>query len=486
MHAIRFAASSCARRSRVFASTPARSFAAMTPNSKAEAIPTEKYDVVIVGGGPSGCALAGVLGAMEALDGARIALVDPGKLGDTMKWEPPADTYLNRTLQITASNKQYLESLGSWGMCYADRIQPYDRAVVMDAQGGGTIELTSPSTDTTAAYMVETKNLVSGLLKFVHKHGKGVDVIEKAKVTKIEGRLDSDSGLDWPTVTLSNKRRLQARLLVGTDGANSCVRRYAGIDTYGSSYDQYGLVTTLCLDQLNRTAFQRFLPTGPIAVLPFPGGFANLVWSLTSDHIQLLKLVPEGAFASLVNAAFRLSVAEMEQLYGMIREGASESQIKAETQWRLDVFARNSGDMEHQLPPTVVAISPKSRMSFPLRMCIVDRLVGERVALVGDAGHVVHPLAGQGLNMGLEDIQAFASILEQAAASGEDIGALSVLKRYSRQRYVRNLAMQGIIDKIWHTFGASASPAVKARSMLMNSLDQTPAIKNYIVKNAML
>ncbi|KAJ1957619.1 putative ubiquinone biosynthesis monooxygenase, partial [Dipsacomyces acuminosporus] len=142
---------SIARQTRVLPSTSTRLFTTAAPALNSEAV--ETYDVVIVGGGPSGCALAGILGSMDALDGARIALVDVGKLSSSLGWEPPSDTYLNRTLQITASNKQYLEAHGAWGMCYADRIQPYNRAVAMDALGGGTIELTSPSTDLTAAYM---------------------------------------------------------------------------------------------------------------------------------------------------------------------------------------------------------------------------------------------------------------------------------------------------------------------------------------------
>ncbi|KAJ2295972.1 putative ubiquinone biosynthesis monooxygenase, partial [Coemansia sp. RSA 2706] len=101
-----------------------------------------------------------------------------------------------------------------------------------------------------------------------------------------------------------------------------------------------------------------------------------------------------------------------------------------------------------------------SRTTFPLRMRIVDSLTADRTALVGDAGHVMHPLAGQGLNMGLADVQCLAQVLEQAAAAGEDLGATAVLDRYNRQRYVRNLAMQGVVDKVWHVFGARSKAVV--------------------------
>ncbi|KAJ2159422.1 putative ubiquinone biosynthesis monooxygenase [Coemansia sp. RSA 552] len=476
-------------RSRVSISTAQLS---ESPGSGPRAV---EYDVVVVGAGPTGCALASVLGVL-GLPGATnaahtspsVALVDSGKLDDIRQWEPPQDTYLPRTLQITASNKRYLDGLGLWSQCYEERTQAYDRAVVTDAQGGGSIDLAAARTElgTSAAYMIETKNLVGGLLRGLHRDSSGVDVYEKARVTDIgQSAGDIAAASAWPIVTLSDGRRLQARLLVGADGANSRVRRYAGIGTYGTDYKQYGLVATLCLEQLNCTAFQRFLPTGPIAALPFPGGFANLVWSLDADLVQLIKFAPEGIFAELVNAAFRLAPTELEYIYGLLRDGAEEATIRAEIEWRLDVFARNSTGSSARLPPRVAAVSPRSRTSFPLRMRMVDRLVADRVALVGDAGHVMHPLAGQGLNMGLEDVQCLAQVIGDAAAAGEDIGAAAVLDRYNRHRYVRNLAMQGIVDKVWRVFGARIGPAAALRTLVMDGLDRLPAAKSRLI-NAMM
>ncbi|KAJ1938111.1 putative ubiquinone biosynthesis monooxygenase, partial [Linderina macrospora] len=196
---------------------------AATPSASASAeqLPVERYDIVIVGGGPSGCTLASALGSAKALGHMRIALVDSGKLSETRSWEPPADTFLNRTLQITASNKRYLEKVGSWNACHTERVQPYDRVVALDGSGSGKIELNTPSGEVSAAYMIETKNLVSGMLKFIDTQGANIDVFEKAKVT---GIARETGPVDWPVVTLGNKHRLQARLLVGTDGGNSSVR----------------------------------------------------------------------------------------------------------------------------------------------------------------------------------------------------------------------------------------------------------------------
>lgn len=454
------------------------------------------FDVVVVGAGPSGSALAATLGSKKTLAGLRVALVDPGKLNDTKHWEPPRDTYLARTLQITSSNKQYLKLHGLWDYCFLDRVQAYNQAIVTDAAGQGMVNLELPQSENNnvaAAFMIETKNLIRGMLRSIDDkmnqddgHAE-VDVFEKAKVVGIS-RCGASN---WPVVSLSNQQKLRARLIVGADGINSVVRKNAQIGVYGSEYNQYALTATVCLEKLNETAFQRFLPTGPIALLPFPGGFANLVWSLSAEYIQLLKTAPESVFASLINAAFRLSPKEMQCLYEMLKDGIAGDTIQKEIDWRLSVFATSNNSISHGTPPSqrhppvAAAVSPKSRVSFPLRMRTVDRLVSERVVLIGDAGHVVHPLAGQGLNMGLEDVQCLARVLEQAMASGEDLGTLAVLERYNRERYIRSLALQGIVDKVWHVFSASSASVVGARSLLMNGLDRLPLLKQQLVKSMM-
>ncbi|KAJ2846626.1 putative ubiquinone biosynthesis monooxygenase [Coemansia brasiliensis] len=436
----------------------------------------ERYDIAIVGGGPAGCTMAAALGSLDAMSHMRIALIDSGKLSDIRKWEPPIDTYLPRTLQITASNQRFLKRLGIWHWCFEDRIQGYSRAVVTDALGKGKIDLDAPNAYSgDPAFMIETKNLVSGLLKAIDHNGSCIDVLERSKVVNMASASSTNANpaaVKWPTITLSDNRQLQARLVIGADGANSCIRKYANIGTYGAKYAQYGLVATLCLQEPISAAFQRFLPTGPIAMLPFPGGFANLVWSLDADLIQLLK---SRISSDIVNAAFRLSPIEMDRIYDLLRTDASTELITNEIAWRLQSNANATNDSS--APPLVAAVMAKS--SFPLQLRLVDSLTADRVALIGDAGHVMHPLAGQGLNMGLEDVQCLVQVLEGAATSGEDIGV--VLDRYNSQRYVRNLAMQGIVDKVWHVFGARSSLVASLRSLAMNGLDHLPVIKSRMI-----
>ncbi|KAJ2297916.1 putative ubiquinone biosynthesis monooxygenase, partial [Coemansia sp. RSA 2706] len=147
--------------------SPCRLYATQRASAPPPAASNELYDVVVIGGGPAGCALAAVLGSLDALDNKRIALVDSGKLTETRQWEPPADTYLSRTLQITSNNKRYLAELDLWQQCFEDRVQAYSRAIVTDALGGGAVDLLAELSpvEADAAFMVETKNLVSGMLK---------------------------------------------------------------------------------------------------------------------------------------------------------------------------------------------------------------------------------------------------------------------------------------------------------------------------------
>jgi ubiquinone biosynthesis monooxygenase Coq6 len=238
----------------------------------------------------------------------------------------------------------------------------------------------SPSQSNTIAYMIENLNTTTTLLSRVSELG-GVTTYSPTRVESIELGAETPE-LDlrsWPVLTLSNGKTLAARLLVGADGANSPVRTFAGISSSGFDYNRHGVVASLKLEGPgwggldHKIAYQRFLPTGPVAMLPLPGNMATLVWSTTPEKAAKLKSLASEDFKAMVNAAFRLSTVDLEYLHTM-----SEGQ-KEEVAWRV----QNTPVNERDVPMKVVDVQQGSVASFPLKMRHAETYTGERVALVG-------------------------------------------------------------------------------------------------------
>ena len=241
-------------------------------------------------------------------------------------------------------------------------------------------------------------------------------------------------------------------LQVGADGFNSPVRAYAGLQSYGWAYDTTAIVATMfhnprtSFQAPNTTAYQRFLPTGPIAFLPLSPTASSLVWS-TKPHLAKALLASEpGVLVSMINAAFRLPEVSLRYLHNLIQDSVntgsplSSQQLLDEISWRershnidsrsaYSLAADTTGvppEDADALPPLVTSIQPGSAASFPLRFNHADEYIGDgpgaRTVLVGDAAHTIHPLAGQGLNMGLGDVEALFHCVEKAVRTGGDIG----------------------------------------------------------------
>ena len=300
------------------------------------------------------------------------------------------------------------------------------------------------------ARLTENLNLQRALL---HRLAStpSVQLSDNVKVSTIQ-REQRDGGTGWPLVHLSDGRILRTRLLVGADGFNSPVRSYAGISSYGWAYDTQAIVATLshpprtAFEAPNTIAYQRFLPTGPIAFLPLSPTVSSLVWSTRPPLAAKLVKSDSEILTSMINAAFRLPEVSMLYLNNLILEsdGLTSVQVKEEIAWRershdIDkhsAYASASSssattagippDGSDSLPPLVTSIQPGTTASFPLRYNHADAYLGEgagsRTVLVGDAGHTIHPLAGQGLNMGLGDVESLTRCIEGAVIQGGDIG----------------------------------------------------------------
>lgn len=326
------------------------------------------------------------------------------------------------------------------------------------------------------AYMNENANLTSALLARVEELGQ-VEVLDEEKVTDISLGKETEEGdlSQWPVVRLSSGREIAARLLVGADGGNSPVRTFAGIESRGWDYGHVGVVATLLMEgEGHTTAYQRFLPTGPVALLPLPGKFSTLVWSTTPELAVRLKGLSARDFVGMVNAAFRLSAVDLGFLH-TLGEGQEE-----EVRWR----EGHSGVDEREVPQRVVGVQEGSVASFPLKFRHADAYIGERVALVGDAAHTVHPLAGQGLNQGQGDVESLAKTIAFGVEHGMDIGVRMSLEAYEAERYAKNHVLMGVVDKLHKLYAVESGPLVGLRSLGLRAIDAMEPIKGFFMRQA--
>ncbi|EOO03253.1 putative ubiquinone biosynthesis monooxygenase coq6 protein [Phaeoacremonium minimum UCRPA7] len=364
-----------------------------------------------------------------------------------------------------------------------ERIQPYQEMQVWDGVSDARIEFDwePQGSGQTIAYMIENLNLTSGLLSRLDELG-GISIFDNARVEDISFGKEAD-GLDlseWPVVQLSGGKQLFARLLVGADGANSPVRSFAGIEARGWDYGRHGVVASLQLEgegwggDQTKIAYQRFLPTGPVAMLPLPGNYSTLVWSTTPENASRLKSLSTKDFVAMVNAAFRLNTADLEYLHTQ-PSGQAE-----EVSWRL----QHSSQDAQAIPQAVVDVQEGTVASFPLKLRHADTYIGERVALVGDAAHTIHPIAGQGLNQGQGDVQSLAKTIEYAVSHGQDLGTTMSLESYPAERYSANHVVLGVCDKLHKLYSVGSGPLVSLRSMGLNAVNALRPVKDFLMTQA--
>jgi ubiquinone biosynthesis monooxygenase Coq6 len=362
------------------------------------------------------------------------------------------------------------------------RVQGYDEMQVWDGVTGARIEFDWPAEKRgqTIAYMNENLNLTSALLKRIDELG-GVEVLDGQKVEDIAlGSETEDLDLSsWPVVSLSGGRKLAARLLVGADGANSPVRAFADIGSRGWDYERHGVVATLQMEGPgwggeSKIAYQRFLPTGPVAMLPLPGDYSTLVWSTTPALAAHLKTLSPKDFIAMVNAAFRLSPVDLAYMHTQ-SDGQAE-----ELAWRL----QHTNFDQHRIPQQVIGVQEGSIASFPLKLRHADTYIGERVALVGDAAHTIHPLAGQGLNQGQGDVESLANTIQYAVTHGQDIGVRMSLEPYNAERYAANNMLLGVVDKLHKLYAVESGPIVPLRSLGLRAVNALGPVKQFCMDQA--
>ncbi|CAI5463329.1 unnamed protein product [Closterium sp. Yama58-4] len=339
-------------------------------------------------------------------------------------------------------------------------------------------------------------------------------------LVKSGNRTADGDGDGLAKIHFESRPPIRARLVIGADGSRSRVRSLAHLRTVGWPYHQRGVIATVDLASPSITAWQRFLPSGPLALLPLGDRFSNVVWSTTEEHaLKLQSMTPE-EFAHAVNEAFSKEFPapgfsqEGLKLPSVLRSAASvagagagaaaaaaaaasgavssaaaaagKSLISAiasaasleslVTQSPINPFYRSSASDKFHMPPAVLSAQSKV-LSFPLSLQHAGSYVAPRCVLVGDAAHTVHPLAGQGANLGFGDVTALVTVLEKLVEVGEDIGEVQLLRSYERERLGANIAMMGAMDSLKRVFATNTFPLANARSLGLSILNASPLAK---------
>jgi len=388
------------------------------------------YDIIILGSGMVGSALACALGDIKDL---RIAVLDRQK--PDVSW--PFEGYDLRVSALTNASQKILRHIDAWETMASHRITPFTDMQVWDATGNGEIKFSSAEIGAPyLGHIVENKVTLNALFKSMSKF-KNIDYIEPVITKQLHVNENNVE------LTLKDGRTLAAKLIVGADGANSWLRNTSNIQINKRDYLQKGLVTAIKTEHHhNNCARQRFLPTGPLAFLPLPDGYCSIVWSTDPDSADRLVKLPETEF-----------IAELQTALGESDLG----KIKSVTQ----------------------------RGAFPLIKRHATQYCKPRLALVGDAAHTIHPLAGQGVNLGFLDIATLAEEVIHATEKRRDIGSLQVLRKYERRRKGDNAMMMVSMDG-FHTLFANNNKTLSfIRNFGLNLGDRLTPLKSRVVEHAM-
>ncbi|KAI6122306.1 hypothetical protein EV401DRAFT_2056536 [Pisolithus croceorrhizus] len=432
------------------------------------------FDVIIVGGGPVGLALASGLGSYTmARESLKIALVEAGDLSRTRDWTLPPDSYSNRVSSITNSSRAFLKGQE----CHFTRKRELD-LIVWDGLSDARISFDAANLPSFGwPGSSENLNLQRALLRHLESI-RSIELLQKTRVESIQ-REDRDGGHGWPLVHLSDGTTLRTRLLVGADGFNSPVRAYAGIHSYGWSYDVRAVVATL--NHSPRGAFQGSFPQGPIAFLPLSPTVSSLVWSTKPALAEALCRAEPAVLTHMVNAAFRLPEVSGTSI--------SDEDIRNEI-----AFRENSHDIPGYSAYSSVSsmlsagVPPNDAMAVPPLFNHAESYLGEgagnRTVLVGDAAHTIHPLAGQGLNLGLGDVRSLVQCIVQSVAHGGDIGSYTSLRPYAAERYFSNHKVMSAVDKLHKLYSSTWDPVVWARSIGLEVINELDSVKAALMMDA--
>lgn len=408
---------------------------------QAESTLAESYQVIIVGGGMVGSALAASLANTDI----SIALIEPNVAQqppeiDLSSEQVSCEHFDTRVSAITAQSEALLTKLGIWQAISEQRKSLYQGMTVWDAEGTGEVnfnasELHVPCLGT----IVENREIVWALQNAVER-ASNITVIRD-----YVSHIDNQNEQGFTPVFLASGKALTTELLVGADGALSRIKQWGEFATCEWDYEHQAIVATIEVEKSHGlTAWQRFRPEGPLAFLPLAANndkTCSIVWSTSEEECQQLLALDDASFCQQLGLAFEYRVGQ------------------------------------------VLSVGP--RAAFPLRQRHAKNYVVPGIALIGDAAHTIHPLAGQGVNLGFKDVAALSEELLRASKANISLGQLNVLQRYERRRQGDNLLMMGAMEGFKRLFAAEQPVIRLLRNQGMRLFNRASAVKQHVVMQAM-
>lgn len=396
---------------------------------------TQTFDIVIVGAGLVGASLACAIAQENNAQDLRIALIEAG--GDAQHFE--GEHFDPRVVALTQASQNLLAKIGIWSEVLQTRACAYRDMHVWDGEGTADIHFNCAEVrESHLGHIVENSVIVTALRKKIAEHSN-ITLIQPAKIVN----LVRDAKVQ---IELDNGELITANLLIAADGAQSKVRELAAFETREWDYGHKAIVTTVQTELPHQaTAWQRFMRTGPLAFLPLSTisqkHFCSIVWSAETELADELMQLNDAEFCARLGFAF-----------------------------------------EHKLGKIIHAAE---RFAIPLRQRHAKNYIQPNVVLVGDAAHNIHPLAGQGVNLGLLDVVALAQEIERALNRKIPLSDFSILRRYQRQRLAGNLVMMSAMEAFKRLFGSESLMLTWLRNSGMRQLNSLTELKKIIVKAAM-